>query len=116
LIASIIPVVGAAHDVLHLVSAIVSLVDLAMEPIGPSIQAMQEAFGLSLSEAKLAHDIAIGKTLPEIATVCGVSKETLRSRLKSVFDKTGTARQAELATLLAQLPKASPPEKAAVTA
>jgi DNA-binding CsgD family transcriptional regulator len=109
LIASIIPVVGAAHDVLHLVSAIVSLVDLAMEPIGPSIQAMQEAFGLSLSEAKLAHDIAIGKTLPEIATVCGVSKETLRSRLKSVFDKTDTARQAELATLLAQLPKASPP-------
>jgi DNA-binding CsgD family transcriptional regulator len=106
LIVSIIPVVGAAHDILHLVSAIVSVTDLEREPAGPSIPAMQEAFGLTVSEAKLAYDIAIGKTLPEIATG-GVSKETLRSRLKSIFDKTATARQAELAMLLAQFPKSS---------
>jgi len=107
MIVSIIPVVGAAHDILHLISAIVSVTDLESEPLGPSIPAMQEAFGLTLSEAGLAHDIAIGKTLPEIATARGVSKETLRSRLKSIFGKTATARQAELAMLLAQLPKPS---------
>jgi DNA-binding CsgD family transcriptional regulator len=107
LIVSIIPVVGAAHDIFHLVSAIVSVTDLESEPVGPSISAMKQAFGLTLSEAKLAQDIAIGKTLPEIATASGVSKETLRSRLKSIFDKTATARQAELAMLLTQLPKSS---------
>jgi DNA-binding CsgD family transcriptional regulator len=69
---------------------------------------MQQAFGLTLSEAKLAQDIAVGKTLPEIATAIGVSKETLRSRLKSIFEKTSTSRQAELAMLLGQLPKSSP--------
>jgi DNA-binding CsgD family transcriptional regulator len=108
LIVSIIPVVGAAHDIFHLVAAIVSVTDLEAEPIGPSTSAIQEAFGLTPSEAKLAHDIAIGKTLPEIAALSGTSKETLRSRLKSIFNKTGTARQAELAMLLAQLPKSSP--------
>jgi DNA-binding CsgD family transcriptional regulator len=105
LIASVIPVVGMANDILHLVSAIVSVTDLEAEAVGPSTLAMREAFGLTQSEARLAHDIAVGKTLPEIATVSGVSKETLRSRLKSIFDKTGTARQAELATLLAKFPK-----------
>jgi DNA-binding CsgD family transcriptional regulator len=105
LIASVIPVVGVANDILHLVSAIVSVTDLETEPVGPSTLVMQEAFGLTHSEARLARDIAIGKTLPEIATVSGVSKETLRSRLKSIFDKTGTSRQAELATLLAKFPK-----------
>jgi DNA-binding CsgD family transcriptional regulator len=109
LIASIIPVVGAAHDIFHLVAAIVSVTDLEAEPIGPSISAIQEALGLTLSEARLAHDIAVGKTLPEIAAGSGISKETLRSRLKSIFDKTGTARQAELAMLLAKLPKFAPP-------
>ena len=107
MIASIVPVVGAAHDILNLVSAIVTVIDLEIEPVGPSISAMQQAFGLTLSEAKLAQDIAIGKTLPEIATAIGVSKETLRSRLKSIFEKTGTSRQAELAMLLGQLPKSS---------
>jgi DNA-binding CsgD family transcriptional regulator/PAS domain-containing protein len=104
LVASIVPVVGAAHDILHLVAALVSITDLEFEPAGPSLRMMQELFGLSLAEAGLAHAIAVGKTLPEIA-VSGISRETLRSRLKSIFDKTGTARQADLATLLAKLPK-----------
>ena len=48
LIASIVPVVGAAHDIFNLVSAIVSVVDLEIEPVGPSVSAMQQAFGLTL--------------------------------------------------------------------
>jgi DNA-binding CsgD family transcriptional regulator/PAS domain-containing protein len=105
LVASIVPVVGAAHDILHLVAALVSITDLEIEPVGPPLRMMQELFGLSLAEAGLAHAIAVGKTLPEIAASGDISRETLRSRLKSIFDKTGTARQADLAMLLAKLPK-----------
>jgi DNA-binding CsgD family transcriptional regulator len=97
--------VGAAHDILHLVAALVSITDLEIEPAGPPLRMMQELFGLSLAEAGLAHAIAVGKTLPEIAASGDISRETLRSRLKSIFDKTGTARQADLAMLLAKLPK-----------
>jgi PAS domain-containing protein len=45
LIASIAPVVGAAHDILHLVAAIISLTDLESEPLGPSMRMMQDSSG-----------------------------------------------------------------------
>lgn len=105
LIASVIPVVGSAQDILNVVSAIVVLTDLEAKLIGPSLVALRQSFGLTAAEARLAHDIAVGRTLPEIATATGVARETLRSRLKAIFDKTATARQAELALLLAKVPK-----------
>ena len=73
----------------------------------PSVVALQQAFGFSPAEAKLAADIALGKTLLEIAAQSGVSKETLRSRLKSIFGKTATSRQSELALLLSRIPMGS---------
>jgi DNA-binding CsgD family transcriptional regulator len=103
LIASVVPVVGAAHDIFSLALAIVSVTDFGTEPVGPPMTAMQDAFGFTLQEARLAHEIALGKTLPEIAVARSISRETLRSRLKSVFNKTGTKRQAELVMVLVKL-------------
>jgi DNA-binding CsgD family transcriptional regulator len=104
LIATVVPVVGHAHDVLRLVAAIVLLTDLEARPQGPALATLQQVFGLTGAEARLAQHIAIGETLPEIAVESGLSRETLRSQLKSVFNKTGTTRQAELAVLLTKLP------------
>ena len=104
LVATVIPVVGRAHDVLRLVSTIVLLTDLENTPPGPGLAVLQETFGLTGAEAKLARHIAIGQTLPEIALDSGLSHETLRSQLKSIFNKTGTTRQAELAVLLTKIP------------
>jgi DNA-binding CsgD family transcriptional regulator len=104
LIATIIPVVGNARDLFHMVAAVISVVDLNAEAPRPNVIALQQAFGFSPAEAKLAADIALGKTLPEIAAQSGVSKETLRSRLKSIFGKTATSRQSELALLVSRIP------------
>jgi len=104
LVATMVPIVGHAHDVLRLVAAIVLLTDLGARPQGPALATLQQVFGLTRAEARLAQQIAIGETLPEIASESGLSRETLRSHLKSVFNKTGTTRQAELAVLLAKLP------------
>ena len=104
LIATIIPVVGNARDLFHLVAAVISVVNLNAEAPRPNIAVLQQAFGFSPAEAKLAADIALGKTLLEIAAQSGVSKETLRSRLKSIFGKTATSRQSELALLLSRIP------------
>jgi DNA-binding CsgD family transcriptional regulator len=87
-----------------MVAAVISVVDLNAEAIRPNIVALQEAFGFSPAEAKLAADIALGKTLLDIAAHSGVYKETLRSRLKSIFGKTVTSRQSELALLLTRIP------------
>ncbi len=103
LVAEVVPVVGTAHDVLHSVAAIVALTDLAAAVTGPSEALLEQAFGLTPAEARLAAQIAAGKTLAEIAGEAGSARETLRSRLKSVFHKTGTGRQAELTLLLSRI-------------
>jgi DNA-binding CsgD family transcriptional regulator/PAS domain-containing protein len=103
LVARIIPVVGLAHDILHRVSAIVTFSDLGAAPASPSERLLAQAFAFTPAEARLARKIATGKTLSEIARTEKVSRETLRSRLKAIFDKTGTGRQAELALLMARV-------------
>jgi len=103
LVLRVVPVAGQAHDILHLASAIAMITDLDAVPAGPSEQLLARAFALTPAEARLARQIASGETLPEIARTEKISRETLRSRLKTIFDKTGTGRQAELALLTARL-------------
>jgi DNA-binding CsgD family transcriptional regulator len=62
-------------------------------------------FGLTPAETRIALGIARGETLAAIAAAHGISVETARTHLKSVFTKTSTHRQAELAALLGQLMK-----------
>lgn len=62
-----------------------------------------ETFGLSAAEARLARRIGRGETIRDIAHAEGMSVATMRQRLKSVFVKTGTHRQAELALLVASM-------------
>ena len=62
-------------------------------PHEPDLQAL---FGLTPAEARLTRLLAQGASLGEAADLLGVREATVRSRLKSVFLKTGTHRQAEL--------------------
>jgi DNA-binding CsgD family transcriptional regulator len=104
LVAQAVPVVGRAHDVLRFVAAIVTLTDLEADGSVPAAALLEQAFGLTPAEARLAAQIAAGKTLAEIARNGCSGRETLRTQLKAVFDKTGTSRQAELALLLSRIP------------
>lgn len=63
---------------------------------------LMEAYRLTRAEARLAGEIASGESVENIATKFGVSRETIRNQLKSVFSKTGTSRQIELVLLLNQ--------------
>lgn len=77
---------------------------LVVSPIGtsapPPANLLQGLFDLTPAEARVAHAIAGGATLEELAGKLSVSRETLRTQLKMVFSKTGTKRQAELASLI----------------
>jgi DNA-binding CsgD family transcriptional regulator len=57
-------------------------------------------FQLTPAEARIALGIARGKTLANIAQLHGISVQTAKTQLKSVFSKTHTHRQAELAVLM----------------
>ncbi len=108
LIAEVVPVRGSARDILNVVSAIAILTDLESVKGGPVETALQQAFDLTPAEARLAAKLAAGEALPQIAKVDRTARETLRTRLKSVFDKTGTSRQTELALLVTKFTRIRP--------
>ncbi|MGF6229258.1 DNA-binding CsgD family transcriptional regulator [Inquilinus ginsengisoli] len=84
---------------------------LFLSPIGASRddlgQVLPGLFGLSRAEARLAVALHDGFSLSEIAGQLQLSRETLRSQLRSVFDKTGTRRQGTLIRLLTDLARES---------
>jgi DNA-binding CsgD family transcriptional regulator len=70
---------------------------------GDLLRLLPTLFGLSPAEARLALALHDGLSLTEIAAQHSLSRETLRTQLRFVFDKTGTRRQGALIRLLADL-------------
>jgi DNA-binding CsgD family transcriptional regulator len=63
-------------------------------------------YGLTLAEAAVLVGLANGQSLLDIAADRSISKNTVRSHLQRVFDKTDTSRQAELVKLVLSGPAA----------
>ena len=60
------------------------------------IRTLARDYGLTPAEARLVSGLVQGKRLREIASEVGVSMNTIRTQLKSVFRKTDTHRQVDL--------------------
>jgi DNA-binding CsgD family transcriptional regulator len=65
-----------------------------------SVEVIRDLFDLTPAEARVAHGIAAGKTVHDLANEAGLALGTIRQQLKSVFSKTGVSRQADLVALL----------------
>ncbi|MET4687697.1 helix-turn-helix transcriptional regulator [Sinorhizobium fredii] len=63
--------------------------------------ALATKYGLTPAEMVFCKRLSSGASLAEVAQALGISKETARNRVKSIFHKTGTHRQGELVALLA---------------
>jgi DNA-binding CsgD family transcriptional regulator len=61
---------------------------------------LQRCYGLTSAEARLTMILLEGHSLKEAADLCGVSQNTAKTQLKSVFSKTHVQRQSELVRLL----------------
>ena len=68
---------------------------------GPAPDAhLAQLYGLTTAEARTARALASGHAPREIAAELGVGLATVRTHLHRVFEKTGTASQADLVRLL----------------
>lgn len=63
-------------------------------------------YGLTPAEVGVVAGLVNGRSLQDIATDRGVSKNTVRSHLQRIFDKTNTNRQAQLVKLILSGPAA----------
>jgi Bacterial regulatory proteins, luxR family len=70
------------------------------EVFGSSSNLLKFGFGVGDGVGRRAID---GKAPPQIADIVGVSANTLKSQLASIYRKTGTSRQAQIARLVLQL-------------
>lgn len=82
-------------------AAVIEIYDPESTP-ATSSKVYQSLYGLTNAEARLGALLVEGHDLAEAAAILQVTKETVRSQLKQVFQKTGTRRQAELVRLLGQ--------------
>jgi DNA-binding CsgD family transcriptional regulator len=80
-------------------AAIVFVTDPERTPL-PSDHEIRALFGLTMAEARLARTLADGLSLETAASRLGVRVGTVRTRLKSIFEKTGCHRQADLVRLI----------------
>lgn len=85
--------------------ALVVIGDSAAE--GPPIDVYRSLFSLSAAEAALLAALARGTSVSEWARQRNTSVATVRTQLRSLFDKTGTDSQARLVALVKSIPPAS---------
>lgn len=64
---------------------------------------LQDSFGLTAAEVRLARRLRDGRTLKEAADELDVSINTVRNQLRAIFDKMGLKRQSDLVRALAEL-------------
>jgi DNA-binding CsgD family transcriptional regulator len=64
---------------------------------------LRQLFCLTPAECRLALLLQEGLTLPEAAQQLSVGRETVRTQVKSILQKTGSRRQGELVKLLAEI-------------
>ena len=72
------------------------------EPMPPeeNESALAASFNLTPAEARVAGYLVQGMAPKQVAALCGVSPCTVRSQVRTVFEKTGVRRQPELVRLL----------------
>ncbi len=96
---TVAPVQSAAVEIGQRAAAVVFVSDPDQKIEVPT-QALQGYYGLTPAEARLAVLLLEGRTLNEAEELCGVTRNTAKSQLKSIFLKTGVQRQQELIRLL----------------
>ena len=67
------------------------------------VQLLQQLYGITPAEARLAERLCAGDTLAAAAARCGVSDATVKTQLARLFEKTNTSRQTDLLRLLLSL-------------
>jgi DNA-binding CsgD family transcriptional regulator len=98
-VAHVVPLCGGGLDVFTGALSIVFVTSM-VPSASPAPSLLQALFDLTPAEARTASQITEGKSVEQMSSATGLSQNTIRTHLKSVFQKTGVERQAELVSLL----------------
>ncbi|MFN7571304.1 MAG: helix-turn-helix transcriptional regulator [Betaproteobacteria bacterium] len=74
-----------------------------VDPVRVNRAALQRLYGLTAAEFRVVEQVCSGQTVAAVAERFRVSENTVKSQLQSIYDKTGTHRQAQLVRLVLSL-------------
>jgi DNA-binding CsgD family transcriptional regulator len=97
-----LPLASASIEIFDGCRAILVISDLT-QPHFADAALLGLIFGLTAAEARLASALGKGQDLDSAAAEFGVSPQTVRSQLRTIFVKTGWRRQAELVARVAHV-------------
>jgi len=95
----LLPLRLRARDVFEWDGILVLLAEPANTSL-PGADLLRLLFDLTPSEARLTRLLIEGYPIPDAAVRIGISRETARTHLRSIFSKVGVGRQSELTRLL----------------
>ena len=99
MIAHIIPIRLSARDIFVRCAAALVLTPITL-PHVPPVELVQSLFDLTPAEARVARELAAGKTAQRTALEGGTSLNTVRTHVRGVLEKTGCNRQVDVVALL----------------
>jgi DNA-binding CsgD family transcriptional regulator len=102
MVAHILPIRRSAHDIFVRSYALLVVTPLTARK-APPVELLRSLFDLTVAEARVARGLAGGESLDDIAASGDVSRNTVRSQLQQVLEKTGCTRQAEVTALLSNI-------------
>jgi DNA-binding CsgD family transcriptional regulator len=93
------PIRDKSIDTSQPINAVAFVIDPTQRKC-PTQDILRTLFGLAPAECRVALLLGDGRSPREISQTVGVSFNTVRSQMKSIFAKTGVRRQSELVRLL----------------
>lgn len=102
LLARVEPAFSHIRDIFSSAHAVILFEDAEVSA-SHSAEVLTALFGLTPTECTVTALIAEGYDATEISRRCDIAYETARTHIRSIFRKTGAARQAELVSILARL-------------
>ncbi|WP_245493158.1 MULTISPECIES: helix-turn-helix transcriptional regulator [unclassified Mesorhizobium] len=100
LVVHLLPLRRAAHDIFSGADVLVSATEVSLCATVPSPNILSGLFDLTPAEARLAVELASGRSVQEVAIEIGIAVKSARTYLERIFRKTGTGRQSQLVALL----------------
>lgn len=105
---SVDPVPDQPTDIFRSTRAAILCVTDPQARANVSESRMQQMFGLTPAEARVARALMEGASPREAADKLGVRYQTARNQIQALMQKTGTSRQVELVLLLARVTAPEP--------
>jgi DNA-binding CsgD family transcriptional regulator len=99
MVVHIVPIRGLSRDIFARCAGVLVMTPVTI-PQAPPVELVQSLFDLTPAEARIARSLTAGETVEAIASRGGVTRNTVRTQLRGVLEKTGCSRQAEVVALL----------------